>query len=216
MATTAAQVAALRAQTGAGMLDAKKALDEANGDVTRATEILREKGILKAAKRADKVTAEGVVVSYIHGGGRIGVLLEMNCETDFVAKTDQFKALATDIAMHVAALAPQYLSRDEVDATVLEKEKNFHREQLKAEGKPEAMIEKILEGKMGRFYSEICLLDQPFLKDEEKTVQQLLTTKTVEIGEKISVRRFTRFMVGEGIEKKKVDYAAEVAAQMGA
>jgi elongation factor Ts len=216
MATTAAQVAALRAQTGAGMLDAKKALDEANGDVTRATEILREKGILKAAKRADKVTAEGVVVSYIHGGGRIGVLLEMNCETDFVAKTDQFKALATDIAMHVAAIAPQYLSRDEVDAAVLEKEKNFHREQLKTEGKPEAMIEKILEGKMGRFYSEICLLDQPFLKDEEKTVQQLLTTKTVEIGEKISVRRFTRFMVGEGIEKKKVDYAAEVAAQMGA
>ncbi len=216
MAITARDVAALRAQTGAGMLDAKKALDEAQGDMGRATEILREKGMLKAAKRADKVAAEGVVVSYIHGGGRIGVLLELNCETDFVAKTDQFKAVATDIAMHVAAIAPQYLNREEVPADVIEKEKNFHREQLKAEGKPEAMIEKILEGKMARFYGEICLLDQPFIKDEDKTVQELLTAKTVEIGEKISIRRFTRFVVGEGIEKKKVDYAAEVAAQLGA
>ncbi len=216
MAITASMVAELRTQTGAGMLDCKKALDEAAGDMVRAAEILRERGMLKAAKRADKVAAEGLIVSYLHGGGRIGVLLEMNCETDFVAKTDGFKALATDVAMHVAAVAPKYLSREEVPADVLEKEKNFHREQLKVEGKPEAMIEKIIEGKMSKFYGDICLLDQPFIKDEDKTISALLTQKTVEIGEKVSVRRFTRFVVGEGIEKAKVDYAAEVAAQMGA
>lgn len=214
MAITAADVAKLRAQTGAGMLDCKKALEETNGNFEAAVDALRQRGAAKAAKRADKVAAEGVVTSYIHGAGRIGVMLELNCETDFVARTDSFRALATDLAMHVAAAAPRYLSRDEVSAEELEREKNVYRETLKAEGKPDEMIAKIVEGKMAKFYGEICLLDQAFIKDEEKTIAKLLEAKTGEIGEKISIRRFVRYELGEGIAKVQSDFAAEVGAEL--
>lgn len=210
---TAKDVAALRAQTGAGMLDCKKALDEANGDMTKAAELLRTKGIAKAAKRADKIAAEGTVVSYIHGN-RVGVLLELNCETDFVAKNEGFQALARDIAMHIAATAPQCVSREEVSTELVEKEKTLQREQLKNEGKPEAMMDKIIEGKMNKFYSDICLLEQAYIKDEDKTIQQILTEKTAEIGEKITIRRFARFVLGEGIHKEQKDFASEVAEQL--
>lgn len=214
MAISASDIAKLRAQSGAGMMDCKQALEESGGDTEKAVEWLRKKGITKAAKRAGKIAAEGMVVSYIHAGGKIGVLVEVNCETDFVAKTDGFKALATDIAMHIAAASPKYLSRDEVSGDDLEKEKAIHREQLKAEGKPEAMIEKIVEGKMAKYYGEVCLLEQAFIKDEDKTIEQLLTSKTGEIGEKVVVRRFTRYELGEGIEKAETDFVAEVNAQL--
>jgi len=214
MAITASDIAALRAKTGAGMLDCKKALEESNGDVEKAVDYLRKKGAAKAAKRADKVAAEGSVSSYIHGAGKIGVLVEVNCETDFVAKNEDFKALVDDIAMHIAAAAPKYVSREEVDPAELEREKDVYREQLKAEGKPEEMIEKILEGKMNKYYGEICLLEQKFIKDEDKTVEALLVEKTGEIGEKLSVRRFVRYELGEGIEKKACDFVAEVAEQL--
>jgi len=215
MPITASDIAKLRAQTGAGMMDCKKAMDEANGDMEKAIDLLRAKGIAKAAKRADKVASEGMIVSYFHAGGKVGVLVEVNCETDFVAKTDGFKALANDIALHLAGLAPKYVSRDEVPAGEIDREKAIYREQLIAEGKPEAMLEKIMAGKFDRYYSEVCLLEQPFLKDEEKTIEQLLTEKTAEIGEKISVRRFVRYGLGEGIEKVQTDFVAEVNAQAG-
>ena len=215
MEINAKMIAELRAQTGAGMLDCKNALEEAEGNVDKANDILRKKGIAKAAKRANKVASEGIVYSYIHGDGKIGVLLELNSETDFVAKTDSFKAFAHDIAMHITAANPKYLSREEVDAEELEKEKDVYRVQLKNEGKPEEMIEKILVAKMDKYYGEICLLEQAFIKDEDKTIQQLLTEKTGEIGEKVTLRRFARYELGEGIVKEQCDYAAEVAGQMG-
>ena len=215
MAITAQDIAKLRAQTGCGMMDCKKALDEANGNMDAATDILRTKGMMKAAKRADKVAAEGTVISYIHAGGKVGVLVEVNCETDFVAKTDGFKTLANDIALHIAGIAPKYVSREEVPAEIVEHEKLIYREQLAAEGKPAEIVEKILVGKVDKFFSEICLLEQAFIKDEEKTIQQLLTEKTAETGEKMTVRRFSRFALGEGIEKKEVDFVAEVNAQAG-
>lgn len=222
MSITASDIVALRAKTGAGMMDCKAALEEAMGDGSasspqvfeKAVDTLRKKGILKAAKRADKIAAEGLVHSYIHGVGRIGVLVEVNCETDFVAKTDNFKALCNDVAMHIAAANPKYLSREEVLAEDLQREKEIYREQLKSEGKPMEMIEKILEGKMGKFYSEFCLLEQPFIKDETVTIEKLLQAKTGEIGEKVSVRRFVRFELGEGMQKKVNDLAAEVAEQL--
>ena len=208
-------IAELRAKTGAGMVDCKKALDESAGNVEKAAQILCERGILKVAKRADKIAAEGLVASYIHGVGRIGVLVEVNCETDFVAKTDQFKQLVNDIAMQIAAANPKYLASADVSASDLEKEKDIYREQLKNEGKSAEMIEKIVEGKMSKYYSEVCLLNQVFVKDETKTIEKLLIEKAAEIGEKITVRRFTRFELGEGLEKKSSDFAKEVAEQMG-
>ncbi len=211
---TAQDVATLRARTGAGMMDCKKALEEVGGDLEKAIELLRTKGIAKAAKRADKVAAEGVVMSYIHAGGRVGVLLELNCETDFVANTPAFQDLARGIAMHIAASSPRYLSRAEVTEAEIEAEKNVHRETLKQEGKPAEMIEKIVEGKMNKFFSDICLLEQAYIRDEDKTVEQVLSEKTAETGEKMSLRRFARFELGEGIEKKEVDFAAEVEAQL--
>ena len=214
MVITAADVAKLRAQTGAGILDCKKASEETAGDFEKAVDALRLRGAAKAAKRADKVAAEGVVTSYIHGAGRIGVLLELNCETDFVARTDSFRALATDIAMHIAASAPRYLNRTEVTAEALEREKNVYNEQLKAEGKSAEMIAKIIEGKMAKFYGEICLMEQTFIKDEEKTIEKLLAEKTSEIGEKLSIRRYVRFELGEGIEKPVTDFAAEVGHEL--
>ena len=215
MEINAKMIAELRAQTGAGMLDCKSALEEAGGEMDKAGDLLRKKGIAKAAKRAGKIAAEGIVYSYIHGDGKIGVLLELNSETDFAAKTDGFKAFAHDIAMHITAANPKYLNREEVDAEELEKEKDVYRVQLKNEGKPEEMIEKILVAKMDKYYGEICLLEQAFIKDEDKTIQQLLTEKTGEIGEKVTLRRFARYELGEGIVKEQCDYAAEVAGQMG-
>lgn len=215
MSIPASDIAKLRAETGAGMMDCKAALEETGGDAQKAVEWLRKKGVLRAAKRAGNVAAEGAVISYIHAGGKVGVLVEVNCETDFVARTDGFQALGKDVAMHIAAANPLYVSRADVPEEVVEKEKNVYREQLRAEGKPAEMIEKIVEGKAARFYSEVCLLEQSFVKDEEKTVEQLLAGKTGEIGEKIAVRRFARFALGEGMEKKETDFAAEVAAQMG-
>lgn len=214
MSVNSSDVAKLRAQTGAGMMDCKKALEETGGNMEKAVDYLREKGIAKAAKRAGKATTEGMVASYIHGAGRIGVLVEVNSETDFVAKNDSFKALVADIAMHIAGSNPKYLSREEVPAAELEREKSVYRAQLEAEGKPAAMIEKILEGKMGRYYSEYCLLEQPFIKDEDKTIEKLLIEKTNEIGEKITIRRFVRYEVGEGMEKKVHNLAADVAEQL--
>ncbi len=214
MAVTAQDIAKLRAQTGAGMLDCKKALDETNGDFEKALDWLRERGVAKAAKRAGKITAEGTVASYIHGEGKVGVLVEVNSETDFVAKNDGFKELVADIALHIAASAPQYVTREEVPVELTDREKNVYVEQMKNEGKPEDIIEKIVGGKMDKFYSEICLMEQPFIKDEDMTIEQLLVKKTGEIGEKISVRRFARYELGEGIEKEKNNLAEEVEAQL--
>jgi len=213
--SSAKEIAELRGKTGAGMLDCKKALDECSGDMEKAIDWLRKTGAAKAAKRADKIAAEGMVTSYIHAGGRIGVLVEVNCETDFVAKNDDFKMLVSDIAMHIAASAPKFVSREEVTTELMDREREVYRDQLKNEGKPEEMIEKILEGKMGKFYGEVCLLEQSFIKDEDKTIEQILSEKTAEIGEKITVRRFVRFELGEGIEKKEDNFVEEVMQQAG-
>jgi elongation factor Ts len=211
---TSSDIAKLRASTGAGMMDCKNALEEAGGDQEKAGEILRKKGIVKAAKRADKVASEGVVSAYIHGVGKIGVLLEVNCETDFVARTDGFKDLVREIAMHIAATNPRYLDRQAVSTETMEKEKEIYSEQLKQQGKPQNVIENILKGKFEKFYEENCLLEQPFIKDDSKKIQGLLAEKTAETGEKITIRRFVRFELGEGIEKTSKNFADEVAEQM--
>ncbi len=212
---TAADIAKLRAQTGAGMMDCKGALEEAGGDMEKAADLLRKKGIVKAAKRADKIATEGAVISYIHAGGKIGVLLEMNSETDFVARTERFQNLAKDIALHIAAANPKYLERAVVPEELVAKEMDVYRAQLKAQGKPENIIENILKGKLDKFYEDICLLEQLYIKDDSKKIQQLLTEATAEIGEKISVRRFVRYELGEGIEKIVKNFADEVAEQVG-
>ncbi|MDK2984932.1 MAG: elongation factor Ts [Clostridia bacterium] len=209
---TAAMVKELRQKSGAGMMDCKKALEKNNGDIEKAMEYLREKGLSEAAKKADRVTAEGLVHSYIHGNGKIGVLVEVNCETDFVAKTDEFKELCHDIAMQIAASQPQYVSREEVPEDVLEKERKILRAQALNEGKPENIVEKMVEGRLNKYYKEICLLEQPFVKDPDISVEDLIKQKIAKIGENISVRRFTRYELGEGIEKKNEDFAAEVQA----
>lgn len=213
MAITAASVKELREKTGAGMLDCKKALEEAGGDVEQATSILREKGLAAAAKKAGRVATEGLVESYIHAGGRIGVLVEVNCETDFVAKTDQFKELVRDIAMQIAAQNPKFVSREQVSQEVLDNEREILRNQALNEGKPEHIVEKMVEGRLGKFYEEVCLLEQPFIKDPDKTIEQLIKEKIAQIGENISVRRFARFELGEGMEKKEDNFAEEVMAQ---
>lgn len=209
---TAGMVKELRESTGAGMMDCKKALTETNGDMDKAVDFLREKGLAAAAKKAGRVAAEGLVESYIHGGGRIGVLLEINCETDFVAKTDGFKALARDIAMQIAAANPSYVSRSEVPASVLEHEREVLRAQALNEGKPANIVEKMIEGRVEKYYKEVCLLEQVFIKDTDKTVTQLINESISKIGENINIRRFTRYQLGEGIEKKSNDFAAEVMA----
>ncbi|MDF2928629.1 MAG: tsf [Anaerospora sp.] len=209
---TAGMVKELRESTGAGMMDCKKALTETNGDMDKAVDFLREKGLAAAAKKAGRVAAEGLVESYIHGGGRIGVLLEINCETDFVAKTDGFKALARDIAMQIAAANPSYVSRSEVPASVVEHEREVLRAQALNEGKPANIVEKMIEGRVEKYYKEVCLLEQVFIKDTDKTVTQLINESISKIGENINIRRFTRYQLGEGIEKKSNDFAAEVMA----
>lgn len=195
------------------MLDCKKALEEANGDLTKAAELLREKGLSAAAKKGDRIATEGVVESYIHGGGRIGVLVEINCETDFVGKTEQFKAFARDIAMHIAAANPKFLGREEVSQAELDKEKEILRNQALNEGKPEKIVDKMVEGRMNKYYEENCLMEQSFVKDPDKTITQLLNEKIATIGEKISIRRFARFELGEGLEKKVDNFVEEVMAQ---
>lgn len=207
---TAALVKELRERTGAGMMDCKKALAATEGDMDKAIDFLREKGLAAAAKKAGRIAAEGLVESYIHGGGRIGVLVEVNCETDFVAKTDAFKALVKDIAMHIAAANPSYLRREEVPAAELEHEKMVLSEQARNEGKPEKIIEKMVTGRIEKYYKEVCLLEQPFVKDPDKTINDLITESIAKIGENIAIRRFTRYQLGEGIEKKQEDFAAEV------
>ena len=208
---TASLVKQLRDQTGAGMMDCKKALQETGGDLDKAVDWLRQKGISKAAKKAGRAATEGMVWSYIHAGGKIGVLLEVNCETDFAAKNEQFKTLVKDIAMHIAATNPLVVRQEELDPAILDKEREIYRAQALEEGKPEKVVDKIVEGRIQKFMKEQCLLDQPFVKDPDKTVGELIQEAIATIGENIQVRRFTRYVLGEGLEKKQEDFAAEVA-----
>jgi len=214
MQVSAQMVKELRDRTGAGMMDCKAALSETEGDLEKAVDALRKKGLAAAAKKAGRVAAEGLVWSYIHAGGKLGVLVEINCETDFVARTEPFQELAKDIAMHIAAAEPRWVRREEVTAADLERERAIFAEQAAASGKPANVIEKIVAGKIDKFYGETCLLEQPFVKNPEQTVAQLVQEKVAKIGENIQVRRFARFKLGEGIEKKSGDLAAEVAATL--
>lgn len=209
----AKKIKELRELTSAGMLDCKKALTEADGDIEKAKEILREKGLATAAKKAGRVATEGIVVSYIHGS-RIGALVEINSETDFVSKNDRFKEFANDIAMQVAASAPKYVSREDVPEEEVAKEKEFLKTQALNEGKPEHIVEKMVEGRLEKYFGKICLLEQPFIKDGDLTIQDLLTKTIAGIGENLSIRRFSRFEVGEGLEKKEENFAEEVASQL--
>ncbi len=201
MAIKAEHVKELRERTGAGMMDCKKALAETGGDMEKAVAYLREKGLAKMVRRAGRVAAEGIVESYIHHGGKIGVLVEVNSETDFVARTDDFQTLAKEIALQIAASRPLFVSREDVPESVLENEKEILRAQALNEGKPEKIAEKIVEGRIKKFYSEVCLLEQPYIRDAEKTVQDLVIEVSAKTGEKIEISRFTRYEIGEGIEK---------------
>src|ERR1700678_664862 len=193
---SAAQVKELREKTGAPMMDCRNALQEAKGDLDQAVVVLRKKGMASAAKKASRSTTEGAVGTYIHAGGKIGVLIELNCESDFVARTEHFQELLCDIAMHIATVDPRVVSRDDVTAADLEREKDVYRAQAAATGKPANIIEKMLEGKLAKFYEEFCLLDQPFIKEASQTIAQLIASKVAKLGENISVRRFARFKVG--------------------
>ena len=208
-------VAELRAKSGAPMGDCKKALEEAKGDMEEAFVVLRKRGMASAAKKASRSTNEGAVGTYIHAGGKIGVLLELNCESDFVARTDDFQELLKDIAMHIAAVDPRYVGKDEVTPEDIEKEKEIYRAQAAATGKPANIIEKMLEGKMSKFYEEVCLLEQPFIKEQTLTIGQLIAQKVAKLGENISVRRFARFKIGEPsftVASAKVTVADEPTA----
>jgi len=213
MSISASLVKELREATGAGMMDCKNALVETNGNVDEAVKYLREKGIAKAAKKMDRLASEGIIASYIHGG-RIGVIVEINSETDFVAKNEEFQEFGRDIAMQVAASNPKYVKREEVPQEAIEAEKEILKNQALNEGKPEKIIEKMVEGRINKFYKEVCLLEQPFIKDPDKTVDDLLKEKISKIGENLSIRRFSRFEVGEGLEKKEENFADEVAKQL--
>ena len=196
MEITAAQVQALRKATGTGMMDCKRALAEAGGDQEKATEILRKTGTMKAAKRQDRETREGLVHSYIHMGGKIGVLVEANCETDFVARTDEFQQLAKDVAMHIAASSPEVINRDQLPQEALEKERDIYREQARNSGKPDKVIERIVEGRLEKYFQEVCLLDQPFVKNPDITVGQLIKDTAAKLGENLQVNRFARCQLG--------------------
>ncbi len=215
MKVTAEMVKELRERTGAPMMDCKNALVESGGDLDKAVELLRKKGLAAAAKKAGRATAEGAVGSYIHGGGKIGVLVEVNCETDFVARTDEFQELVKDIAMHIAASEPRFLRREEVTAELLDKEREIFREQALASGKPAQVVDRIVQGKIDKYFSEFVLLEQPFIKRPEVTVAQHIAEKVGKIGENIQVRRFARYKLGEGLEKRQDDFASEVMAQAG-
>ncbi len=216
---TASAVKSLREKSGAGMVDCKNALVEANGDENAAMDILRKKGMAQAGKKAGRVTAEGAVGSYIHMGGKVGVLVEINCESDFVSRGEEFQQLVKDVAMHIAATDPRYTNRDEVPAADLDKEREILMEQLKNDpknaSKPEDVLNKIIEGRLNKFYEDNVLVDQAYVKDPSKTVGELVAEKIGSIKENISIRRFSRFKMGEGIEKKADDFAAEVASMVG-
>jgi elongation factor Ts len=219
MEVTATSIKDLRERTGAGMADCKKALTETSGDMDKAIDYLRAKGLAKAAKKAGREATEGLVTSYIHAGGRIGVLVEVNCETDFVARNEDFVGFTRDVAMQIAAMAPQYVRKEEVPADAVEHEKSVlvakAKEDPKMAGKPDQVLAKITEGQVTKWLKEICLLDQAFVKNPDKTIEQLQQELVAKIGENIKIRRFVRFELGEGLEKKKTDFAAEVAQQAG-
>lgn len=214
MAISTAQVKELRDATGAGMMDCKRALEERGGNFEEAVKFLREKGMAKAAKRASKVASEGAVASYIHMGGKIGVLVEVNCETDFVARGEAFQAFVKDICLQICSASPQYVVKEEVPQAAFDAEKEVYVKQALETGKPQNICEKIAEGKMNKWFSEVCLMEQIFVKDDKKTIKDLVAELTAKCGEKIMVRRFVRFQLGEGIEKVQVDFAAEVAAEL--
>lgn len=213
MAVTAELVKELRDRTNAGIMDCKKVLVETDGNIEKAIELLKERGIAKAAKKAGRVASEGMVEAYIHNG-KYGSLVEVNSETDFVANNDEFKSFVKDVAMHIAAIGPKYVRREEVPADIVEKEKETLKAQALNEGKPAAVVEKMVEGRLNKFFAEICLLEQPFVKDPDITVGELLTNLVAKIGENIVIRRFARFERGEGIEKEQVDFATEVMNQI--
>jgi elongation factor Ts len=210
---TAEQVKQLRERTGGGMMDCKRVLQDADGDMEKAAELLRERGLAAAGKRAGKVAAEGAVGSYIHMGGKIGVLVEVNCETDFVAETDKFKEFVKDIAMHIAASSPLYIESEDVPASAVEKEKEILRNQALNEGKPEKIVDKMVEGRIKKYYNEVCLMEQPFVKDPDKTVREVVKELIFSVGENVNIRRFTRYQRGEGIEKDEENFAEEVMSQ---
>ena len=214
MAFTALDVKTLREKTGLGMMDCKKAMEENNGDMEQAIEWLRKKGMAASAKKADRVAGEGIVEAYIHPGGRVGVLVEVNSETDFVARNEAFQRLVKEIAMHIAAAdpAPRFVTKEEVTQEFLDTEKRIATEMALATGKPANIVERIVEGKMNSIFKEVCLLEQPFIMNPDLTIQQHLSQKTAEIGEKLSIRRFTKYIMGEGLQKRSEDFAAEVAA----
>ena len=216
MANISAQmVKELRERTGAGMMDCKAALQDTAGDMEQAVVILRKKGLASAQKKASRIAAEGMIGHYIHAGGKIGVLVEVNCETDFAARSADFQTLVKDLAMHIAAQNPLYVRRDEVPAEEIAKEKEIYKDQARASGKPEHILGKIAEGKLESFYQMACLYDEAFVKDPSQTVEQLINSVVGRIGENIRVRRFVRFKTGEGLEKRSTDLAGEVAAALG-
>lgn len=212
---TPQMVKELRERTQAGMMDCKKALQETGGDMEKAVDYLREKGLAQASKKSGRLASEGLVDAYIHGDGRIGVLIEVNCETDFVAKTDEFKTLVRELAMQVAALKAEYVRREDVPEDVLEREREVNRQRALNEGKPENVVDRIVEGRLEKFYEEVCLLEQPYVRDNDKKIKDIIQEKIAQIGENIQVRRFVRYERGEGLEKKSEDFAAEVQAQLG-
>ena len=212
---TSEKVNELRQKTGAGMMDCKKALQETGGDIEKAVDALRKKGLAAAAKKAGRIASEGLVGAYLHMGGKVGVLVEVNSETDFVSQTEDFKAFVKDVCLHVTAHKPTYLVPADVPADVLARERDIARDQAKASGKPEAFLDKIVEGKVLRFYDENCLMEQAFVRDPSKKVKDILQELVAKLGENIKVRRFTRYEMGEGIEKRSEDFAAEVAARAG-
>jgi elongation factor Ts len=212
---TAAMVKDLRERTGAGMADCKKALVETAGDVEKATEYLRKKGLAAAAKKAGRIATEGLVASYIHGNSRIGVLVEVNCETDFVARGEAFQGFVREVAMQICAMNPQYVAPEEVPADVVERERGILTAKAKESGKPDNIVAKMVEGQISKWMKELCLLDQTWVRDDKKTIKDLLQELVAKVGENCKVRRFVRFELGEGLEKKKDDFAAEVAKQAG-
>ena len=214
MTFTAKDVQALREKTGVGMMDCKKALVETNGDMEKAIEFLREKGIATAVKRAGKIASEGIVETYVHMNGKIGVMVEVNCETDFVANSAKFHELAHDIALQIAAAKPLYVNKEEVPAAEVEHEKEILKAQALNEGKPAAIVDKMVEGRVQKFYKDVCLVEQDFVKDPSKTIGQLVTEAVGSIGEKINIRRFARFEMGEGLEKKSENFADEISAEV--
>ena len=214
MAISMADIKELRTATGAGVADCKKALQESDGNIEKAVDFLRKKGLAAAAKKSGRLASEGTVHAYIHGGGRIGVLLEVNCETDFVAGTDDFKGFVHDVALHIAAYNPQFVKREDVGEAAIAKEREIYRAQAMESGKPEHIAEKIVEGRLKKWYGEVCLLEQNWVKDPDRKTQDVLIELVAKIGENISIRRFHRYEVGEGLEKRSDDLAEEVAKQI--